>query len=164
MQATDIQVRRMSVVSSRPFDEVVNRLAANVGHPDMTAFNRDMKASRTMADLEKLVQAATGPSGLMEFVRFDLGEVLSKEQGARAPRIVRFVVGNPIIMKEMARAAPDAASYAPVTILVDQRADGVHVSYDSMASLIAPYGSEAAIAVARKLDAKVENLIETAAA
>jgi uncharacterized protein (DUF302 family) len=164
MQATDIQVRRMSVVSSRPFDEVVNRLAANVGHPDMTAFNRDMKASRTMAELEKLVQAATGPSGLMEFVRFDLGEVLSKEQGARAPRIIRFVVGNPIIMKEMARTAPDAASYAPVTILVDQRADGVHVSYDSMASLIAPYGSEAAIAVARKLDAKVENLIETAAA
>jgi hypothetical protein len=38
------------------------------------------------------------------------------------------------------------------------------VSYDSMASLIAPYGSEAALAVARKLDAKVENLIETAAA
>jgi uncharacterized protein (DUF302 family) len=134
MKATDVQVRRMSVVSSRPFDEVVNRLTAHIGHPDMTAFNRDMKASRTTGDLEKVVQAAIAPSGFMEFIRFDLGEVLSKEQGAQAPRILRFVVGNPLIIKEMARTAPDAASYAPVTILVDQRADGVHVSYDSMVS------------------------------
>jgi hypothetical protein len=57
-------------------------------------------------------------------------------------------------MKEMARTVPDAASYAPVTILVAERADGVHLSYDSMASLIAPYGSQAALAVARDLDAK----------
>jgi hypothetical protein len=32
-----------------------------------------------------------------------------------------------------------------------------------MASLIAPYGSQAALAVARDLDAKVERLLETAA-
>jgi hypothetical protein len=66
-------------------------------------------------------------------------------------------------MKEMARTVPDAASYAPVTILVDERADGVHLSYDSMASFIAPYGSQAALVVARDLDAKVERLLETAA-
>ncbi len=66
-------------------------------------------------------------------------------------------------MKEMAGTVPDAASYAPVTILVDERPDGVHLSYDSMASLVAPYGSEAAVVVARELDAKVEGLLETAA-
>ena len=66
-------------------------------------------------------------------------------------------------MKEMARTVPDAASYAPVTILVDERADGVHLSYDSMASLLAPYGSEPALAVARDLDAKIASLLETAA-
>jgi hypothetical protein len=66
-------------------------------------------------------------------------------------------------MREMAKTVPDAASYAPVTVLVDERPDGVHLSYDSMASLIAPYGSPAALAVARDLDAKVESLLETAA-
>jgi hypothetical protein len=66
-------------------------------------------------------------------------------------------------MKEMAKSVPDAASYAPVTILVDERADGVHLSYDSMASLIAPYGSQAALAVARDLDAKIETLLQKAA-
>jgi len=50
-----------------------------------------------------------------------------------------------------------------VTILVDERADGVHLSYDSMASLLVPYGSPAALVVARELDAKVERLLETGA-
>lgn len=36
-------------------------------------------------------------------------------------------------------------------------------SYDLMASLIAPYGSQAALAAARDLDAKIESLLETAA-
>jgi hypothetical protein len=30
-------------------------------------------------------------------------------------------------MKEMAKTVPDADSYAPITILVDERADGVHL-------------------------------------
>jgi hypothetical protein len=69
----------------------------------------------------------------MEFARFDAGDVLRKERAGHGPKIVRLVVGNPLIMKEMAKTVPAAASYAPVTILVDERADGVHLSYDSMA-------------------------------
>jgi hypothetical protein len=64
----------------------------------------------------------------------------------------------------MAKTVPDAASYAPVTILIDERADGVHLSYDSMASLLAPYGSQAALMVARDLDGKIENLLRESAA
>ena len=56
---------------------------------------------------------------------------------------------------------PDAAAYAPVTILVDERADGVHLSYDSMASLLAPYGSDAALLVATDLYTKIQGLLET---
>jgi hypothetical protein len=40
-------------------------------------------------------------------------------------------------------------SYAPVTVLVDERADGVHVSYDRMASFLAVYGNSETLAVAR---------------
>ena len=163
MPTLDVQVRRFSTVSSRPFDQVVGGLTASIGHPDISTFHREMTAARTMADLEKAVQAAIGSSGLMEFVRFDAGEVLRKERGGQGPKILRLVVGNPIIMKEMARTVPDAAAYAPVTILVDERSDGVHLSYDLMASLLAPYGSQAALAVARDLDAKVEGLLNKAA-
>jgi aliphatic nitrilase len=163
MPTIEVPVRRVSVVSSRPFEEVVRRLTATIGHPHMNAFHEAVAAATTVAELQEVVQGAIGSSDLMEFVRFDAGEVLRKERGGQGPKILRLVVGNPLIMKEMAKTVPDAASYAPITILVDERADGVHLSYDSMASLIAPYGSQAALAVARDLDAKIEGLLETAA-
>ena len=67
-------------------------------------------------------------------------------------------------MKEMAKHVPDAGSYAPVTVLVDERPDGVHLSYDRMASLLGTYGNSDALNVARDLDAKVEDLLRRAAA
>jgi hypothetical protein len=129
----------------------------------MSAFHGAITSAATAAELEKTVRGAIGSSELMEFARYDAGSVLRTSQGGRGPKIVRLVVGNPLIMKEMARAVPDAAAYAPVTILVDERADGVHLSYDSMVSLLAPYGSQSALAVARDLDLKVESLLKTAA-
>jgi hypothetical protein len=86
-----------------------------------------------------------------------------KETGRDVPRIVRLPIGNPLIMKEMAKHVPDAGSYAPVTVLVDERADGVHLSYDKMASLLSPYRNSEALAVARDLDKKVETLLSEAA-
>ena len=163
MPTIKVQVHRFSTVSGRPFEDVVSRLTASIGRPDMSEFHRAVASAKTVGDLEKVVQTAVGSSNLMEFARFDMGDVLRKERGGQNPRALRFVVGNPLIMKEMAKFVPDAASYAPVTILIDERADGVHLSYDLMASLLAPYGSEAALAVARDLDAKVEDLLETAA-
>ncbi len=163
MPTINIQMKRFSVVSTREFDEVVDRLTATIGRPDMNAFYKAMVAAPNVADLEKVVQGAIGSSDLMEFVRFDPGEVLRKEHSGQGFKMLRLLVGNPAIMKEMARTVPDAASYAPLTILVDERDDGVHLSYDSMASLLAPYDSEPALAVARDLDTKFERLLEAAA-
>jgi uncharacterized protein (DUF302 family) len=163
MPTIEVPVRRVSVISSRPFEDIVRRLTATIGHPDMNAFHKALAAARSVADLEAVVEKAVGSSDLMEFARFDAGEVLRKERGGHGPKILRLVVGNPMIMKEMAKTAPDAASYAPITILIDERADGVHLSYDTMPSLIAPYGSHEAVAVAASLDAKIESLMERAA-
>jgi hypothetical protein len=66
-------------------------------------------------------------------------------------------------MKQMVKHLPDAGSYAPVTLLIDERPDGVHLSYDRMASLLAPYESAEALSVARELDSKVETLLNRAA-
>ena len=67
-------------------------------------------------------------------------------------------------MKQMAVHVHDVASYAPVNILIDERPDGVHLSYDRMASLLSPCGSEEALAFARDLDSKIENLLRGSAA
>ena len=75
-------------------------------------------------------------------MELDHGAILRKQSGLDRPRIARLVIGNPLIMKEMAKRVPDAGSYAPVTFLVDERPDGVHVTYDNMASLPSAYGSQ----------------------
>ena len=77
--------------------------------------------------------------------------------------MVRLIIGNPLIMQQMARHVPDAGSYASITVLVDERSDGVHISYERMTSLLAPYRNSEALAVARDLDKKVETLLSEAA-
>lgn len=63
----------------------------------------------------------------------------------------------------MVKHAPDAGSYAPITILVDERPDGVHLSYDWMESYLLSYGSTEALAVACDLDAKITTLLRDCA-
>jgi hypothetical protein len=60
------------------------------------------------------------------------------------------------------QARPDAGSYTPVTILIDERQDGVRLSYDRTASLAAPYENTEALKVAKDLDARVEALLASA--
>jgi hypothetical protein len=86
MSTIEIQVRRFSVVSSRPFEEIVSRVTETIGQPDMNAFHSAVSAAKTVADLEKVVQRAIGPSDLMEFVRFDAGEVCVRNERDKSPR------------------------------------------------------------------------------
>src|SRR5262249_40858486 len=137
---------------------------AGIGHPDMTEFWNSTQKTRSAAELESTIEKAVGKPGLMLFVAFDHGAIISKATGRENSGIIRFVIGNPLIMKEMAKHVPDAGSYAPVTVLVDERTDGVHLSYDRMASLLAPYENADVLEVARNLDMKVEDLLRRAAA
>jgi uncharacterized protein (DUF302 family) len=163
MMISKVEIERFSVTSSKPFEAVVAALEAAVGHPDMVEFVKATKGARTFAELESAVYSGLGRTGLMMFMELDHGAILRKETGLDTPKIVRFVIGNPLIMKEMAKHVPDAGSYAPVTILVDERRDGVHLSYDKMASLLAPYKNQDALAVAQDLDSKIEALLIAAA-
>src|SRR5712671_2485430 len=124
----------------------------------MSEFASAVATARTSADLEAVVNAAIGTAGLMEMAHFDIGEVLRKDMPG-APKALRLVVGNPLIMKEMVKHVPDAASYAPVTVLIDQRPEGVCLSYDLMASFLAPYENAQASAVANQLDEKALALL-----
>jgi uncharacterized protein (DUF302 family) len=163
MSIREVQVQRISVVTTQPFDTVVARIDEQIGHPDMAVFRKNFSAAQNEAEMEKVVGPVTQPNGIMEFARFDLGEVLRKENGVSTLKILRIVAGNPLIMKEMVKHVPDAGSYAPVTILIEERPDSVRISYDRMASYLASYGNEEALAVARDLDAKIERILTEAA-
>ena len=159
-----IEVERFSLTSSKPFNQVVAALNAAIGHPDMAEFGRSTHEARSFAELKSAVEKGLSKVGLMLFMQLDHGVILRKETGRETPKMIRFILGNPLIMKEMAKHVPDAGSYAPVTVLVDERADGVHLSYDRMASFLAPYGNHDALEVARNLDKKIEDLLRQAVA
>jgi uncharacterized protein (DUF302 family) len=158
-----VNVERWRLTSPESFETILARVEREIGHPDMSAFWQRAASSKTLAEFDGVVNDAIGPAGLMEFVRFDHGAILRKEPAANAGRILRLVIGNPLIMREMAKHVRDAGSYAPVTVLMDEREDGVHLSYDRMASLLAPYGNSEALKIAQDLDAKIEAMLTKAA-
>lgn len=164
MTAKKGSVDRLTVTSSKPFDDVVAAFEAEVGHPNMAQFLDQIGAARTYTEMEAVIQEAVAKSGFIQFARFDLGAVIRKENGKQTPKVLRYLVGNPLIMKEMVKHVADAGSYAPVTVLIDERPDGVHLSYDLMAAFLAGYENPEALKVARNLDAKVEDLLRHAAA
>ncbi|GLK85921.1 DUF302 domain-containing protein [Ancylobacter defluvii] len=163
MAVANVGAERFSLTCSKPFDAVVAALKSAVGQPGMVEFFKATKATRSFADLERIVETGLGRTGLMLFAEFDLGASLRRETGPDAPKSTRFLVGNPLIMKEMVKHVPDAGSYAPVTVLIDERPDGAHLSYDRMESYLAHYGNSDAPAVARNLDAKIVGLLRECA-
>jgi uncharacterized protein (DUF302 family) len=164
MTGKQISVQRFSVISSKPFGEVIKALETAVAHPNMGNLMSEITSAKTYADMERAIQTAVGAPAVMEFIRFNLGDIVRKERGDSAPRSLRFLIGNPLIMKQMLEHVPDAGSYAPITVLVDERPDGVHLSYDEMASFLGTYGSPEALKVARELDSKIEAILIAAAA
>jgi hypothetical protein len=96
-----IVVHRFSVASNNLFHEVVSRLEAAIGRPDMSVFRRDVASAKTYPELEKVVHGAIGPSGLMEFSRIDMAEVMRGDLAPGAPRSLRLTAGNPLIIKRM---------------------------------------------------------------
>ena len=161
MQTRQVNVQRWSITSPKPFDVVLASVEEAIGRPNMMEFTATMTAATNYEEMQTIVQDSVSEIGLMEFMRLDQGALLGKS-GVGNPKIVRLIVGNPLIMQSMARLVPDAGSYAPVTILLDQRPDGVHLSYDEMASFLAPYGNADALRIARDLDAKVKRVLESA--
>ncbi len=158
-----INVKRVCFVSQKPFREILEAIAGAVGHPKMDELWKKIFMARTVDEVDEIMRKVVGPSGLIEFLRFDHGGIIHKGKAGNAPGMLRLVVGNPSIMRRMAERVPDAGSYAPVTILIDERPDGTHLSYDRMTSFLETYGNGEVLVVAKELDAKVETLLASAA-
>jgi uncharacterized protein (DUF302 family) len=158
-----VEVERFSLTSSQPLDKVLAAIKAAIGHPDMIAFAKRTAAAPTLPDFESIVREGLGKTGLMLFMELDHGAVIRKATDRDKPRMVRLIMGNPLIMQQMAKHVPEAGLMPPLRWLVDERSDGVHISYDRMASLLAPYRNSETLTVARDLDKKVETLLLEAA-
>jgi uncharacterized protein (DUF302 family) len=162
MPVTQITVERVSLISEKPFESVIAAIRDGIGHPDMKRLWDDIWAAESFQKVEAVVWAVLGPTGLMQFGEFDDGGFIRKDRGAGTPQATRMLIGNPLIMKQMTELVPDAAAYAPVTVLIDEREGKVRVSYDRMASHLSVYSNQGATKIAEDLDVKIETLIGNA--
>lgn len=128
MPVTQIAVERYSLISDRPFELVLSTLKSVIGHPDMTKLWEEIGRADTFRQVESIVKSSLGPSRLMQLGEFDDGGFIRKDRGEGTPQSMRLLIGNPLTMKEMTELVPDAAAYAPVTLLIDERNGKVHVS------------------------------------
>jgi uncharacterized protein (DUF302 family) len=105
-----------------------------------------------------------GLSGFALFQRIDHGSLLKSLAGQRKPAMT-YVFGNALIALEMTRHEPTVGLYVPPRLYVRQSdAGGVIVTYDLPSSTLAQFHSAAVNSVAASLDAKIEKLIDVAAA
>ncbi|MGH3639988.1 MAG: hypothetical protein ACRDUX_13280 [Mycobacterium sp.] len=161
---TTVPVRRVTVTTERPFDDVVAAVYAGLGRvPEFGGLIEKWSAARDPAEFEAIAAEVAGSSGLIEFLSLDLGAALTIRDPDRGRRLLRIIAGNPVTMSKMTATVADAGSYAPVTILVAERDPGTTLSYDRVASAIAPYASSEASAVAAALDDAVLTLLRAAA-
>jgi Domain of unknown function DUF302 len=165
-QVRQIPVRRHVINTEQPFSSVLEGIFGGISQPDIGLLFSKLAASTSYEQFSILVRQSQGSAGLMRFLLLDLDSVLTLDP--RAPdwtgrRLVRLIAGNPVTAGEMTRHLPDAGSYAPVTILIQQTPDGgTRVAYDTVASAIAPYHDAAASEVAQQLDTEVLSLLRRA--
>jgi hypothetical protein len=112
----NISVTRLTVISAKAFESVIAKFNSQVGHPDAREFSKASSAAKTYAELAEVVGHAVGPSDLMVFLRLDIGRVVGLAGRVSGPKAVRYIIGNPLIMKQMAEHVIDAGAYAPVTV------------------------------------------------
>jgi uncharacterized protein (DUF302 family) len=165
-QVHSVQVRRHVLETDRSFPGVLDGIYAGISRPDIGRLFDELAACTSYEEFSSLVRQAEGSAGLMLFLQLDLDVARTLDPQAAAQhgrRLVRVITGNPVTMGQMARYVPDAGSYAPVTILVAETpGGGTRVSYDSVASALAPYRDQAAARVAEHLDDEVLTLLRHA--
>ena len=98
-----VEVERFNLISSRPFDKILAAIKAAIGHPDMVAFAKRTAAAPTFSEFESIVREGLGKAGLMLFMELDHGAVIRKATDRDKPGMVRLIMGNPLIMQQMAR-------------------------------------------------------------
>jgi uncharacterized protein (DUF302 family) len=147
---------RLRFDSTRSFDDLVGALLADVGDEPVVL---DDLASRfdDWESYEREVQAFVGPSGFMLVTSWNHGAWIKKAGIDR--RVLRVVIGNPLIAITMIRHDVTAGLFAPVELLLTEEENGGSaLTYVVPSSLVVVEPNQPLRAAAEALDAKLAAL------
>jgi uncharacterized protein (DUF302 family) len=161
MSQTKISVVHETIDLPVPYSAFTARLERLLGRFDPEVAARVLSEDPTAAAAR--IGAMAGDQGLMLFGTQDHGGLFALRGEAR--RAKRYHVGNPLIAFQMTQHDIRAGLYAPLTMFVYETGPAaVRVEFDRPSSLFGQFGDKAVTDVAVSLDAKLNALIEKAAA
>ena len=108
--------------------------------------------------VQSAVNARIGPSGLVALARLEQGLLLSLSGEALQASL--YLVGNPLVAREVLGHDPAGALYAPFRVAVFADDLGTHISYDNPSTVFASLGSGSIDRIALDLDAKIAAVAE----
>jgi uncharacterized protein (DUF302 family) len=147
---------RLRFDSKRSVDDLVDALLADVGDEPVVL---DDLARRfdDWESYEREVQTHVGPSGFMLFTSWNHGAWIKKTGIDR--KVLRVVIGNPLIAITMIRHDVTAGLFAPVELLLTEEENGGSaLTYVVPSSLMVVEPNQPLRAAAEALDAKLAAL------
>ena len=110
--------------------------------------------------VQSAVNARVGPFGLVALTRLDQGLLLSLS--GEAIQASHYLVGNPLVARQILGHDRAGALYAPFRVAVFVDDFGTHISYDKPSTVFASLGSAAIDQIALDLDTKIAAAVERA--
>ena len=146
---------RVRYDSARTFDELVVALLGDIGENPVSLDG--LAASDSWESYQQQVEPHVGPSGFMLFKLIDHGAWIKKAGIDR--RVLRVILGNPLIAFTMLRHDVTAGLFAPVEVLlVDEGDDGSSLTYVKPSTLMVVEDNPKLLSAATELDTKMAAL------
>jgi uncharacterized protein (DUF302 family) len=156
-QSVPFEGKRIQLVSPKTFDDVMDALLSDIGKTPVDAEAIATKFESWEA-YEREMQTHVGPSGFMLFMLIDHGIWIKKASIAR--KMMRVILGNPLIAITMIRHDLTAGLFAPVELLVTEEEGGrTSVTYVQPSSLMVVETNDELLEAALKLDTKLAALV-----
>ena len=154
------EAKRVRVKSARSFEEVLLNLRKVVGKmPTKQGNTQELREAPTRERFEHVIQSQMGESDFLLFFHVDYGQWLPLFGIQR--KVMRWILGNPLIAITMIRHDITASLFAPVELLLleNESGHGSTVIYDLPSSLMVIEPNPALLAAARVLDHKLARLV-----
>ncbi len=147
---------RLRYDSAKGYDELLAALLADIGEKPVSL---DELATTTdgWQSYQDKVEPHAGPSGFMLFNLIDHGAWITKAGIDR--KVMRVVLGNPLIAITMLRHDVTAGLFAPVELLIVDEGEGrSSLTYIKPSSLMVVESNPELLSAAEELDAKLAAL------
>jgi uncharacterized protein (DUF302 family) len=148
---------RVRYESAKSYDELLAALLADIGDQPVP-INEIATASGGWQEYQERVESHVGPSGFMLFSLLDHGAWVTKAGIDR--KVMRVILGNPLIAITMLRHDVSAGLFAPVELLVMDQGTGSSLTYVKPSSLMVVEHNPELLSAAEELDAKLAALAE----